>query len=643
WAAMPGGARGKVLHAVADVLGQRRGRLIGLMAHDGGKTFAESDPEVSEAVDFARYYGDRATELDAAGDRYRPLGTVAVVPPWNFPLAIPAGGVLASLAAGNTVVFKPAPETVAVAYAIAVACWDAGVPRSALHFVPTADDDAGRRLVTHPDVGAVVLTGAWDTARLFLGWRPDLRLHAETSGKNAIVVTAAADLDRAVADLVHSAFGHAGQKCSAASLAIVEASVHDDERFRRQLGDAAASLRPGPAYDPASTLGPLIRPAEEPLTSALTRLEPGETWLLQPRRDAANPQLWSPGIKLGVAPGSPFHLTECFGPVLGLMRAADLDQAIAWQNQPAYGLTAGLHSLDPSEISHWLERVEAGNLYVNRHITGAIVRRQPFGGWKRSVVGPGAKAGGPHYVASLGSWSGTWGGTPEAFGEAVRAELDGPLAPADPSGLAAEANVLRHLPLHCVLIRAGGGVTDREVALAAAAGHAAGAAVTVSSPRPRSGADVSMVEDDEAFLVRAGAGGWDKVRVLGDVAGDTLLAVYDRGAWVDRSAVVADPRVEVLRWVREQAVSISLHRHGNLTGRYDGVVAALRDRRPDAAPGRADGGPGRADTAPGKADAATGESPPGAGRPPAGAGHPPAGPKVPRAATAAPKAADRSR
>ncbi len=579
WAATPGTSRGKVLHAVADVLSPRRGQLIGLMAHDGGKTFSESDPEVSEAVDFARYYADRAAELEAAGDRFRPIGTVAVVPPWNFPLAIPAGGVLAALAAGNTVGFKPAPEAVAVAWAIAQACWDAGVPRSALHFVPTADDDAGRRLVTHPDVGAVVLTGSWDTARLFLGWRPDLHLHAETSGKNAIVVTAAADLDRAVADLVHSAFGHAGQKCSAASLAIVEASVYDDERFRRQLADAAGSLRPGPAYDPATTLGPLIRPAEEPLASALAHLEPGESWLLEPRQDPANPQLWSPGIKLGVAPGSPFHLTECFGPVLGLMRAAGLDEAIAWQNRPVYGLTAGLHSLDPAEISRWVDRVEAGNLYVNRHITGAVVRRQPFGGWKRSVVGPGAKAGGPHYVASLGEWRGSWEGTAQAFGDAVRAELAGALAPVDPSALAAEANLLRHIPLHCVLIRAGSGVSDRDLALALAAGHAACAAVTVSSVEPRGGEEVSMVEDDEDFVVRAGAGGWDKVRILGTVAGDTLLAAYDRGVWVDRSPVVADPAVEAERWVREQAVSVSLHRHGNLTGRYDGVVAAIRGHR----------------------------------------------------------------
>ncbi|HLH46201.1 MAG TPA: bifunctional proline dehydrogenase/L-glutamate gamma-semialdehyde dehydrogenase, partial [Acidimicrobiales bacterium] len=573
WRKLGGPGRAAILRRVGDELAARRGRLVSLMTRDGGKTFAEADPEVSEAVDFARYYAASAEALDP--DRFTPYGTVAVVPPWNFPLAIPAGGVLAALGAGNTVIFKPAPETVAVAHAIAEACQAAGVPDSALQFVPCADDDAGRRLVTHPDVGAVVLTGSWETARMFLGWRPDLPLHAETSGKNAIVVTAAADLDAAVADLVRSAFGHAGQKCSAASLAIVEASVHDDPRFLRQLADAARTLRPGPAWEPTTTMGPLIRPPQPPLSDALQHLAPGESWLVPPHADPANPHLWSPAIKLGVAPGSAFHLTECFGPVLGVMRAADLDEAIRWQNQPAFGLTAGLHSLDPGEIRRWADAVEAGNLYVNRHITGAIVRRQPFGGWKRSVVGAGHKAGGPHYVASLGRWSGDWAGTADEFGAALAAALASDLAPADPSGLASEANVLRYRPLGRVLVRVAADVPDAEVERARAAARAVGAVLDVSSERTRAGA---VVEEEAAVLQRIRSGGpgrWDKVRFLGPVGDELRLGAHDAGVWVDDAAVVADPRIEVLRWVREQAVSVTLHRHGNLTGRYDEVVSSL--------------------------------------------------------------------
>jgi len=559
WSARTNRERASVVSAVGDVLAARRAQLVRLMAADGGKTFAESDPEVSEAVDFARYYARCALELPAG---FAPFGTVAVVPPWNFPLAIPAGGVLAALAAGNAVVLKPAPETVAVAHALAEACWDAGVPADALGFVPCADDDAGRRLVTHPDIDAVVLTGSWDTARMFLGWRPDLRLHAETSGKNAIVVTAAADLDGAIADLVHSAFGHAGQKCSAASLAIVEAPVYDDPRFARRLADATRSLRPGPAAAATTTLGPLIRPPEPPLADALGRLEPGERWLLEPRADPTNPQLWSPGVKLGVAAGSAFHLQEYFGPVLGVMRASDLDEAIRWQNQPAYGLTAGLHSLDPDEIATWLERVEAGNLYVNRHITGAVVRRQPFGGWKRSVVGPGAKAGGPNYVASLGRLPGKWQGSAAEFAAGAAAALHAELAPADPSGLAAEANILRYRPLRTAAL-ATGGAAEADVALALGAAGSLGVAV-------------EALADDEAVAAWLERGGRaDKLRVLGDLGGEVRLAAHDAGVWIDDTPLAADPAAEALRWVREQAVSLTLHRHGNLTGRYDGVVRGI--------------------------------------------------------------------
>ncbi len=588
WRATPAPERGRILHAVADRLAEARGRLIGVMARDAGKTAAEGDPEVSEAIDFARWYGDAACDLESTAARraiFEPYGTVAVVPPWNFPLAIPAGGVLAALAAGSTVIFKPAPETVATAWVLAEACWAAGVPPEVLHFVPCADDDAGRRLVTHPDVDAVILTGAWATARTFLEWRPDLALHAETSGKNAIVVTATADLDVAVADLVRSAFGHAGQKCSAASLAIVEASVYDDERFLRSLADAVRSLRPGPSWDPAMTMGPLVRPPEGPLVDALTRLGTGERWLVRPAQLGANPHLWSPGVKLGVAPGSPFHLTECFGPVLGLMRADDLDQAIAWQNQPDFGLTAGLHALDPAEIIHWRDRVRAGNLYVNRHITGAIVRRQPFGGWKRSVVGPGAKAGGRHYVASLGRWSGSFPGDGIAFGAAVAGAWRTGLAPTDESGLASEANVARHVPLARVLLRAGAGTDPGEVGLAVAAGRALNVVVDVSSAEPlriaATGAGAVTVEGDGELAARVadlpppwspGGAGVDKLRLLGPASDELRLAAHDAGMWVDATPFVGDPALEALRWVREQAISITLHRHGNLTGRYAPTV-----------------------------------------------------------------------
>ena len=276
--------RQAMLLEIAAELARRRGDLIGSMMLNSAKTAAEADPEVSEAIDFARYYayalnlGDEVTDCTMT-----PLGVVVVAPPWNFPLSIPLGGVLAALMAGNAVILKPAPEAVLVGWQMAQALWAAGVPRAVLQFLPCPDNAVGQQLITDPRTAAVMLTGSIETARLFQDWRPDLRLFAETSGKNALIVTAMADRDQAIKDLVRSAFSHNGQKCSAASLAILEAEVYDDPTFRRQLQDAAASLAVGPAWDLSSVITPLTQPPSTRLRRALTCLEPGETWLLEPQ------------------------------------------------------------------------------------------------------------------------------------------------------------------------------------------------------------------------------------------------------------------------------------------------------------------------------------------------------------------------
>ncbi|MGK9221622.1 MULTISPECIES: proline dehydrogenase family protein [unclassified Microbacterium] len=412
WGARPAAERAAVLRRAARALEARRAELIEVAASETGKVLAEADTEVSEAVDFANYYAANAGELDrVAGAVFQPSAVTVVAPPWNFPIAIPSGGVLAALAAGSGVVFKPAHLSRRCAAVVAEALWDAGVPRDALALVALDEPELGQRLVSHPAVERVILTGSWDTAQLFRSWRPDLPILAETSGKNAIVVAPSADLDLAAADVVRSAFGHAGQKCSAASLAILVGPVGRSRRFARQLVDATRSLRVGPPHDPLSEMGPVIEEPQGKLAWALTELEEGESWLLKPRRlEDADARYWTPGIRIGVRPGSRFHREEFFGPVLGIMHAASLEQAIELQNAVDYGLTAGLHTLDPDDLEQWLETVQAGNLYVNRGITGAIVQRQPFGGWKRSSVGAGAKAGGPNYLVGLGSWRATSGG-----------------------------------------------------------------------------------------------------------------------------------------------------------------------------------------------------------------------------------------
>ena len=393
--------RRDILYKVADQLAKRRAALLGTMLAEGGKLLTESDPEVSEAIDFCRFYADTSCRFDQLdGIACEGKGVVAVVSPWNFPLAIPCGGVASALASGNNVILKPASDTVLIAYELCQCFWDAGVPREALQFVPCRGSTAGQQLVTHDDVDVVILTGGTETAERMLAAKPTMELYAETGGKNATIVTAMADRDLAIKNVVQSAFGHGGQKCSATSLLLLEREVYEDEQFRRALADAVRSLHVDTAWNLASKMGPLIHKPTGDLQRSLTELEPGESWLVEPQLSiGGNDCLVSPAIKWDVSPDSYTHLTEFFGPMLGVICVDSLQQAIDIVNATGYGLTSGLESLDDREHEIWKSQIKAGNLYINRSTTGAIVLRQPFGGMGKSNVGPGLKAGGMNYVA----------------------------------------------------------------------------------------------------------------------------------------------------------------------------------------------------------------------------------------------------
>ncbi len=616
WGRRSGYDRAAVLDRAGHALEANRDRLIEVMAAETGKTIAEADPEVSEAVDFAHYYAALARDLDAVqGARFVPSALTVVTPPWNFPVAIPAGSVLSALAAGSAVIIKPAPQAKRCAAVLVEALWEAGIPRDLLVLADVPENDLGRALVADPRVGRVILTGSYETAKLFRSWRPDLPLLAETSGKNAIIVTPSADYDLAVSDIVKSAFGHAGQKCSAASLVILVGSVARSERFRRQLVDATSSLPVGYPADPTSQMGPLIEPASGKLLHALTTLGAGEEWLVEPKQLDETGRLWSPGIRTGVEPGSYFHLTEFFGPVLGVMTARSLEEAVRFQNAIEYGLTAGLHSLDAHELAEWLDTVEAGNLYVNRGITGAIVRRQPFGGWKRSSVGAGTKAGGPNYLIGLGSWvpetgrssaslhlrgledrvsdlieSGQSSMDYAAFDLVRRSALSDAIAIAteyrqvkDVSALGVERNLFRYRPVP-VTIRLSDGSSLAELLRIVAAGTIARSPFTVSTtlklPRGmhqllREREIEVVVENDAQWLgrVRAGTVGAQRIRLIGGDA-VALAAALDGSPDVAVYAGEVTPsgRVEVLPFLHEQAISITNHRFGNPTSLSEGVI-----------------------------------------------------------------------
>ncbi|WP_375387962.1 bifunctional proline dehydrogenase/L-glutamate gamma-semialdehyde dehydrogenase [uncultured Amnibacterium sp.] len=602
WGRRPAAERAAILQRAGDALETARPALIEVMVAEAAKTFDQADPEVSEAVDFARYYAANAAELEQVdGAAFTPAALTLVTPPWNFPVAIPAGGVLAALAAGSAVVLKPAGPAGRCGAVLAEVLWSAGVPRDVLALVQVDEGALGRRLVADPRVDRVVLTGAWETARLFRDFRHDLPVLAETSGKNAMVITPSADLDLAVKELVASAFGHAGQKCSAASIAILVGSVATSKRFLGQLVDAVSALEVGAPWTPTTRMGPLIEPADGKLLEGLTTLGESERWLLAPKRLDREGRQWTPGVRTGVRRGSAYHLTEYFGPILGLMTAADLDEAIAIQNEVAYGLTAGLQSLEPVEIGRWLDGVEAGNLYVNRGTTGAIVGRQPFGGWKRSSVGAGTKAGGPNYLVGLGTWRRAAAATPASarlepavakvvraastFGDAARAFVSAGAASdqaawqaefgttRELAGLGVERNLLRYRSVP-VTIHAAEGSDPGELLRVLAAASRAGAPCTVVAatalPEPVTRAldDLGVAHRVEASPVLTG-----RVRLIGGAASRLLQAAGgdpDLAIWADEVTVAG--RLELLPFLHEQSVSITAHRFGTPNHLTDALI-----------------------------------------------------------------------
>ncbi len=609
WAGWTTERRATALRSCADDLESVRPQLVSLLAHEGKKAVADAEAEVSECVDFARSYATSVVdEAWRDGVRADPLGVVAVAGPWNFPLALSLGGAFAALVGGNAAIVKPAPQTPRMAsFAIgqlrrAARRRAGGLPDGALQCVVVDDGPVGAHLMAHQGIDAVVLTGSYETADFFSRLTPGRPLFAETSGKNAMVVMPEADLDLAAADLVRSAFGHAGQKCSAASIGILVGDVASSTRFSSQLVDAASSLIAGPATDPAATMTPLVEPPSDRLRRALTTLAPHQRWLLEPRLIDEETDLWSPGIVAGVRPGDWLAQTEVFGPVLALLAADDLEEAIRIQNSTVFGLTGGLWSLDPRHHRTWLKRVEVGNAYINRAITGAIVGRQPFGGWKRSGVGPGAKAGGPNYVAQLMHFADD--GRPAKLAEpgpeakelleTVREAIDDDdelqaLAVAarsdaywvahefgierDEARLFCERNVLRYRPVPVMVVRVGRGATLYELARTLLARHALGSVgeVSVNPEAEIVGADVPLrlldaggvhavrerPEDFKARMARAGGG---RIRLLGSEEGLRDLAP---GVSVDARPTVVSGRVELLRYLREQSVSITMHRFGS--------------------------------------------------------------------------------
>jgi RHH-type proline utilization regulon transcriptional repressor/proline dehydrogenase/delta 1-pyrroline-5-carboxylate dehydrogenase len=411
--------RAEALVAAAAYLRQRRHTAAALQVRECAKPWAEADADVCEAIDFLEYYAREAVRLDAGREliqvpgerntmRYVARGVAAVISPWNFPLAIPCGMAAAALATGNAVVLKPAEQSPASAMLLVEALRAGGVPEGAINLLP-GFGDAGEALVRDARVHTIAFTGSSAVGLEIVraaAETPDGQAHvkrvvAEMGGKNCVLVDADADLDDAVPAILRSAFGYAGQKCSAAARVL----AHEDvaEALVERLGGAMRALVVGQAGSFATDVPPVIeREAKERVERYAAMAErDGSLTIASKPLPSLDGDGWfcSPALATDLPPDSPVLREEIFGPLLAVERVRDMDAACDAVDASPFGLTGGLFSRSPGTIERVVRRSPVGNLYVNRNITGAMVGRQPFGGNRRSGIG--AKAGGPDYLVQF--------------------------------------------------------------------------------------------------------------------------------------------------------------------------------------------------------------------------------------------------
>ena len=574
--------RNEILHQVAENLSAKRGDLIGCMSAITGKTFTEGDVEVSEAIDFCRYYPITMKHFDELKTvSYHPKGIILVIPPWNFPLAIPVGGVASALAGGNTVILKPATVALPIAWEFAKCFWDAGVPKDALQVVCTADRLSLPYLTEHPSIKHIILTGGTDTAFRLLKSSPRTPLSAETGGKNAIIITGNADQDHAILNIVSSAFSNAGQKCSACSLLLLDKKAFNDKTFQSKLKDAVTSMRTGSVWDTMNMVGPMIDNKNEKLLHAIEHLEDGEWWLVAPEFLDEKRYILKPTVKWGVKPNSYTFKNELFAPLLSVVCIDDLEQGIEYTNSSEYGLTSGLQSLNEEEQTLWKNKIEAGNLYINRGITGAIVRRQPFGGMKRSAFGGGIKAGGPNYVSCFVEFSendisstNRLSTAIQSYKEAWKNEFS---QERDVSHIYGEGNTFRYLPLRNIGFRIHEKDDITDVLLVINAASIAKTPLTISTSNDYP--NIKEVEKEIASLssttlkIQIEAdfvdelNKYERIRTCTKELSDTFYnKAAELGKHIATDKPIAEGRIELLHYLKEQSISNEYHRYGSIFG-----------------------------------------------------------------------------
>lgn len=601
WRKLTTKERQKILMDAAHEFRKRRADLIGVAAAEVGKVFSETDVEVSEAIDFLNFYPYSVRKIEELeGLHVAPKGVGLVVSPWNFPVAIPTGGIAAALAAGNTVILKPASDSVLCAQMVCECFWSAGVSKNTLQFLPSSGTLAGEELITNRDIDFTIFTGGEQTAYGMIKQRSDIHLSAETGGKDATIVTSMSDRDQAVKNVVASAFNNSGQKCSATSLLVLEDELYNDENFKRMLVDATESLHVGSVWDFKNRIGTLSSKPSGNLQKALSYLDEDEEWLVPPSyAQGGNPYMLKPSIRWGTKEGDFCHMNELFGPVLSVMRADDLKNAIDEVNFTGYGLTSGIESLDEREQEIWREKLKAGNLYINRSTTGAIVIRQPFGGMGKSAIGSGKKAGGFNYVtqfmnisadkfafqkthefSSHGIFADEVAKTSEIAKDFVKWHKEEFSKEHDYAKVRGESNVIRYLGVKSVLLRCQSGDKLHEILSSITAAKIAGASLLISLPKKIQSDELvwlinnsrnilakedvlELQSDDELVESMKNA---QRVRFLNPkhVTKNIYDALKDEAKHITSEPFVSHGRIELLHYFIEQSVTNSYHRYGNL-------------------------------------------------------------------------------
>lgn len=403
----------QVIENLISLLRRDRYKLAALEVYEAGKGWKEADGDITEAIDFCRYYAEDMRKLSrpqkdgsVPGEvnlySYQAKGVVLVISPWNFPLAILTGMVAAAVVSGNTVIMKPAEQTSVIAAKLMELLQEAGLPSGVVNYLPGYGEEVGEYLVNHKDIDLISFTGSKAVGLGIIakagithpGQRNVKTCIVEMGGKNALIVDSDADLDEAIAGVIYSAFGFQGQKCSACSRVIVLEENYD--RFLERLIESVSSVEVRPSTDPTGYLGPVIdQEAFDRITGQIERAKEHSKLVFQGEVPEGG-YFIAPTVFADVDPKSPLAQEEIFGPVLAVIKAKDIDHALEIANDTEYALTGGLYSRSPANIEKVKEQLNVGNLYINRNITGAMVHRHPFGGFKMS--GTGCKTGGPDYL-----------------------------------------------------------------------------------------------------------------------------------------------------------------------------------------------------------------------------------------------------